>query len=143
MCLLIALLPIRRHYYLEGVSAVETHDRDEQGIVSLAEVCHNILSDPERMYGSSSHAQRSKNRKINERRYFVCPEGVSSGEGLKYVCHRFGKDDGIRSNYHLRANPELVEADHRPNVIAMRRFPCFCTSCVSKMVEPIETRYTG
>ena len=71
------------------------------------------------------------------------PEGVSSGEDLKYVCYGFKKDDGIRSNYHLCADPELVEADHRPNVIAMRRFPCFCASCVSKMMEPIETRYTG
>ena len=69
--------------------AVETHDREEQGIVSLAEVCHNILSDPERMHGSCSHAQRSKNRKINERQYFMRPEGVSSGEDLKYVCSGF------------------------------------------------------
>ena len=59
------------------------------------------------------------------------------------MCHRFEKDDGICSNYHLRANPELLEADHRPNVIAMRRFPCLCASCVSKMMEPIETRCTG
>ena len=67
---------------IEGVRSVETHDRDKHGIVSLAEVCHKILSNPERRHGSSSHVQQLKNRKINKIRFFVRPKRVLSGEGM-------------------------------------------------------------
>ena len=70
------------------------------------------------------------------------PVGVAGGLGLKYICEGFEKGDGIRSNYHIRANPELIEKDKRPGVIAMRRFPGFCKPCLDKIKEPIETRYT-
>ena len=71
------------------------------------------------------------------------PVGVASGLGLKHICEGFEKGDGIRSNYHIRADPELIEKGNRPGVIAMRRFPCFCKPCLDKMKEPIESRYTG
>ena len=77
---------------------VWTNDRDENGLVSLAEVCHKILSDPERRQGAKSHAKRAKNRKIDECRYLVCPVRISSGEGLKFVFKGFEKDDGLCSD---------------------------------------------
>jgi len=128
---------------VEGLQRVETHDRTEDGLVSLAEVCHRILSDECRKYGSVSNSNRAKNRKIKERRYFVRPEGVGSGKGVKYICDGFSKGDGIRSNYHIVADPELVRTGERPNCIAMRRFPCFCDACVEQLKRPIDTRYTG
>ena len=130
---------------LEGVKRVETHERDDDGLVSLAKVCHDILSDPDRRFGSTSNSRRAANRKIDERRYLIRPVGAASGEGVKYECasSSFPKGDGIRSNYHIRADPELVKENERPNCIAMRRFPCFCDECVKKMREPIATRYEG
>ena len=128
---------------LDGIWRVHTYERDENGLVSLAEICHEILSDPSRRYGSDSNSRRAAVRKIDERRYFIRPEGASSKVGVKFVCGKFPKGDGIRSNYHIRADPELAKKDERPNVIAIRRFPCFCKFCVKKMQEPIETRYSG
>ena len=49
----------------------------------------------------------------------------------------------LMTNYHLRADPELVRDQRRPDRIAIRRFPCFCVGCVEKMREPIATRYEG
>jgi len=85
----------------EGLKQVETHEKDEEGLVSLAKVCHDILSDPERRCGSSSNARRAANRKIDERRYFIRLCGEASAEGVKFICGKFAKGDGIRSNYHL------------------------------------------
>lgn len=129
---------------IDGLKRVEAHDWDDNGLVSLAEVCHKILSDPDRTYGSSSNSRRA-NRKINEKRYLVRPPGKASNEGLKYICDPrcFQKGDGVRSNYHARADVELLSKDMRPNLIAMRRFPCFCKGCVDKMAEPVESRYKG
>lgn len=124
---------------IAGLKRVEVHDRNEEGLVSLAEVCHRILTDPERINGAKSHKNRAKNRKIDERRPFVRPVGDASGAGLKFVCKGFQPGCGLRAHYHIRADPELAG----PHVIAMRRFPCFCKGCVKKMWEPIATRYTG
>ena len=45
---------------MEGLKQVEVHDRDEDGLVSLAMTCHNILSDVERQNGALSHSNRAK-----------------------------------------------------------------------------------
>jgi hypothetical protein len=45
-------------------------------------------------------------------------------EGVKFVCKGFGAGDGLRSNYHLRADPDLVQDQKRPDLIAIRQFPC-------------------
>ena len=118
---------------------MEVHDRNEEGLVSLTEVCHRILTDPDHVNGAKGHKNRAKNRKIDKRRPFVRPVGVASREGLKYVCSGFRLGCGLCSHHHNRANPELAG----PHIIAMRHFPCFFESCLEKMAEPIETRYTG
>ena len=129
----------------DGVKRVLTHDKDEDGVlVSLADVCYEILNDPDRKNGARSNAHRSKNRKIDERRCFKRKEGAASGDGLKYVCMGFapGEYNGLRSHYNIRADPELLGRE-KPLVIAMRRFPCCCEGCLVKLQEPIETRYSG
>ena len=77
---------------MDGLKQMETHDRDMNGLVSLARVCHNC----------------AKKNKINERRYEVRPVGAASGEGLRYICQGFDIGDGIRSNCLIRADPELL-----------------------------------
>ena len=97
---------------------VDYHDRDEDGLVSLAEVCYKILSDEDRRHGSVSYKNRAKNNKIDERRYFVRPKGVASASGVKFEINRreWDEGDGIRSNYHLLADPELIQ-DREPQYI--------------------------
>ena len=60
------------------------------------------------------------------------PVGVASGLGLKYICEGFEKGDGIQSNYHIRANPELIEKGERPGVIVMRRVHAFANLAWTK-----------
>ena len=118
---------------------MEVHDRNEEGLVSLTEVCHRILTDPDHVNGAKGHKNRAKNRKIDKRRSFVRPVGVASREGLKYVCSGFRPGCGLCSHYHIRANPELAG----PHIIDMRCFPCCCKGYLENMAEPIEKWYTG
>jgi len=127
-----------------GMKRVLTHTRGEDGEeISLAEVCYNILNDPDRTMGSKSHEKRSKDRKIHEKRYFLLLERDVDGVGVKFVLKGFedGKHNGIGCHYNLRADPQLFDIGRMR--IAIRRFPCFCEGCVAKLNEPIETRYAG
>ena len=47
------------------------------------------------------------------------------------------------AHYHIHADPKLAKENESPNVIEMRRFPCFFNFFLEKLEEPIETRYTG
>ena len=130
---------------LEGMKSVFTHDRDKEAfIVSLAEGCYKILSDPDCVAGAKSHKNRAKNRKINRRSYFILKVGEASGEGLKYACKRFEKGDhnDVRAHYNIRVDSELLE-DDRPNDIVRRCFPCCYQGFLDKLKEPIQTWYTG
>ncbi|KAL7554297.1 hypothetical protein ACHAWF_018122 [Thalassiosira exigua] len=90
----------------DGVKKVLTHTRDEnRKLIGLAEVCFNILNDPERTKGAKSHANRANHRKIDERRYLLRPVGTASGEGVKFMC----KGEGIMTCYNIRADPSLLQ----------------------------------
>ena len=96
-----------------GLKRVLTHTRGEDGEeISLAEVCYNILNDPERTMGARSHANRAKDRKIHEKRYFLLLERDVAGVGVKFVLKGFSdsKRNGVGSHYNLRADPQLLNA---------------------------------
>ncbi len=103
---------------------VKTHKWYESGHFSLSEVYHKILDDPDHQYGSSSNKCHTKARKIDERCYFICTVGVAIAMGVKFVCIKgqFEPGNGLRSNYHIQVDPELVEFKERPNRITMRQF---------------------
>ena len=73
--------------FVDGVGRVQTHDRDEDGLVSLAEICHSILSDLSCRHGLEINSRRAARRKINKRRYFVCPVGEATKKGVEYICN--------------------------------------------------------
>ena len=52
---------------LEGFRKVLTYKRDENGfLVSLAQVCYEIVNDPEQTQGAKSDSDMSRHRKIFE-----------------------------------------------------------------------------
>lgn len=122
-----------------GVKRVSTNTHDENcDEISLASVCYDILSNPESRYGSQSHAKWLQAWKIEERRYFKREIGNCSGGCTKFVCDGVG----IMNHYNIRADPELLKRDE-PMRIEMRRFPCCCNGCKTKLLQPITSSYTG
>ena len=132
---------------MKGVHTHNKVDGDEK--LSLASVCLGILDDKDRKFGVKSHKNRSKHRKVEEKRYFERMVGAAAGCGAKFKAIGFRKETkcSLGFMYNLRADPELIVI-HKKNgktsfVIAIRRFPCYCDGCRKKLEEPIETRYVG
>ncbi len=69
-----AVSPLSPEALKEGLVRVESHDRDDEtGLVSLAKVCHHILSNPSYTQGSVSNGMWAADRKIDNGRYFIHP----------------------------------------------------------------------
>ena len=58
-------------------------------------------------------------------------EGEASGEGVKIFCKGFDKGEhcGLRSNYNIRADMDLLAKD-KSLEISMSCFPCCYVGCV-------------
>ncbi|EJK64880.1 hypothetical protein THAOC_14335, partial [Thalassiosira oceanica] len=131
----------------EGIKHVLAHTHvDGEGEVSLAEICYNILNDPDRTRGCQSNKNRSKWRKIFERRYFKRGVDEAPGNGAKWLAKKsdFRKEtkNSVHFTYYYRIDPQLLRHTGKM-VFACRRVPCFCKGCLERLELPVDQRYVG
>ena len=105
--------------------------------VSFAKECARLCSLNRRKYGVLNSAPyNARKQKLSERFYHIQEHsdvryaGISKGtKGWKNVKNQSG--NGMQHYYNFRADPALGK-----DLIACRRIPCACNSCIQQLKEP-------
>ena len=132
-----------------GKHSILFHQMEDGQKRDLADLCHDILSRPERANGAVPKIEPKKRRKeapkkkktdLTGRKYFVRKKGLAKWSRIRMKAYGFptGKSNGMKFYYNFRFEKALKQW------FAYRRQACSCDGCYKKLQEPsVDARYSG